>query len=57
MVPKVVNYVPILNAERPNITREMAGYKFARAGTTLADMIPEEGGRPVRAVVSCVSYY
>ena len=49
---KVVNYVPVLNAERPNITREMAGYKFATSGTTLADMIPEEGGRPIRAVVS-----
>ena len=49
---KKVDYVPVLNAERPNITKEMAGYRFPREGMALADMIPEEGGRPIRAVVS-----
>ena len=51
---RVVDFVPVLNAERPNITKEMAGYKFATSGMTLADMIPEEGGRPIRAVVSYI---
>ena len=50
----VVEYVPTLNSERQNITKEMAVYKFVTSGMTLADMIPEEGGRPISVVVRCV---
>ena len=44
-------WLKMVELERQNIGEEMKHYKFHSANVTLDSLIPERGGRPVRAVV------
>ena len=44
-------WLKMVESERQNIGEEMKHYKFRSANVTLESLIPERGGRPVRAVV------
>ena len=44
-------WLKMVESERKNIAEEMKHYKFSSANVTLDSLIPEKGGRPVRAVV------
>ena len=44
-------WLKMVESERNNIAEEMKYYKFRSANVTLDSLIPERGGRPVRAVV------
>ena len=46
-----LEWLKMVESERQNIGEEMKHYKFRSANVTLESLIPERGGRPVRAVV------
>ena len=45
-------WLSMVESERKNIVKEMMHYRFHSSDATLDSLIPERGGRPVRAVVS-----
>jgi hypothetical protein len=48
---KKPDYEPLFNLERKNVSDAMVGYDYLTSGTSLKDLVMEEGGQPVRALV------